>query len=136
MRKQSERAIPDSLQVTTRPIELVTENGFSILRLWEIDRVPPPLAGNFHFMVRNPPSRAREIIQREITVEIADRLFVEIAIRTSGRILAGNSFWICCAERHLATYLWESNDCPSGDKLRVTQLDPDDIIIAIRWGTS
>lgn len=133
---QSERSIPDSLPEDARPIELMTENGFSILRLWEIDRVPPPLAGNFQFLVRSPQDLAREIFQREVAVEIADDLFVEIAIRTSGRVLAGNSYWICCAERHLATYLWESNGCPPGDKLQVKELDPDDIIIAIRWGTS
>lgn len=92
-------------------------------------------------MVRNPQGPkpeiiGREIIERKITVEIADPLFVQIAIRTRGRILPGNSYWICCAERHLATYLWENNDYPPGDQLRVKQLDPDDIIIAIRWGTN
>ena len=141
MRKQSERAIPDSLPEDARPIELVTENGFSILRLWEIDRVPPSLAGNFQFLVRSPPGPkpeiiGREIIGREITLEIADDLVVEIAIRTSQRVLSDSSYWICCAERHLANYLWESSGYPTGDKLRVKQLDPDDIISAIRWGTS
>ena len=115
----------------TRPIELVTENGFSILRVWEIDRVPPPLAGNYHFMVRNPQSLAREI-----TVKIADDLVVQIELQTRRRILLCSSFWIYCAERHLATYLWENDAYPLGDRLCVSRLDPEDFALAIRWQTT
>jgi hypothetical protein len=123
--------MPDSVPAITRPIELVTENGFAILRLWEIDRMPPPKAGSYHFMVRNPPS-----LEREIIVEIADDLVVQIELKTRRRILPGSSYWICCAERHLATYLWENDDYPLGDRLCVNQLDPEDVMSAIRWKTN
>jgi hypothetical protein len=125
---QSQSPLPDSFTADVRPIEVVTENGFSILRLWEIDRVPPPWSGSYPFMVRNSQ---RE--EREITVEIADHLVAQIEISTRARIRPGDAFWICCAERHLAIYVWEKDDYPPGDKLWVRQLDPDDLITAIRW---
>jgi hypothetical protein len=130
VRNQSERSIPESLPADTRPIEFVTENGFSVLRLWEIDRGLPPSEGHYRFLVVDPRD-----LKRQIEVEIAGDIAVQIALRTRGRILADSSYWICCAERHLATYLWENNDYPSDDRLRVSLLDPEDIIVAIRWGT-
>jgi hypothetical protein len=30
-----------------------------------------------------------------------------------------SSYWICCAERHLADYLWENNDNPPKARLKV-----------------
>jgi hypothetical protein len=123
--------MPESSPADTRPIELVTENGFSIVRLWNINREALPSAGRYTFMVRNPQS-----LEREITVEIADKLFLEIELKTRGRVLPASTYWICCAERHLATYLWESNDYPPGDRLCIDLLDPEDLISAIRWGTS
>ena len=131
MRNQSEILEPESSPANTRPIELLTENGFSILRLWEINRESLPLAGRYNFLVRLPPN-----LEREITVEIADELAVEIELKTTGRVLPGSTYWICCAERHLATYLWESDDYPLGDRLCVSRLNPEDVMSAIRWGTS
>jgi len=131
VRNQSENLMPESSPADTRPIELVTENGFSIVRLWEINREALTSAGRYTFMVHNPQS-----LEREITVEIADKLALEIELKTTGRVLPGSTYWICCAERHLATYLWESNDYPPGDRLCVDRLDPDDVMSAIRWGKS
>jgi hypothetical protein len=128
MHARSEISMPDSVPADARPTELVTENGFSILRPWEIDRVPPPMSGDFQFLVRNP-----ENVERVIAVEIADDAVVQVEVVTRLRILLSSSFWICCAERHLATYVCENDDYPPGDRLRVEQLDPEDCISAIRW---
>lgn len=106
----------------------MTENGFSILRAWEIDGVPPPITGSYPFLVRNAQS-----VERPIAVEIIDAIVVQIELSTRGRITQGHSFWICCAERHLAIYVWEHDDYPQGDKLRVDRLDPDDLMTSIRW---
>ena len=100
-----------------------------MVRLWEVNREALTSAGRYNFMVRNP-----QCLEREITVEIADKLALEIELRTTRRVLPGSTYWICCAERHLATHLWESDDFPPGDRLSVDRLDPEDVMSAIRWG--
>ena len=129
MRQQSERNRPDPREEKTRPIELVTENGFSILRPWEIDGASPPQTTTYIFLVRDSQSR-----EREIAVEIANELVLSIELRTNGRVLSASTFWTCCAERHLATCLWETDDYPPGDRLCVNRLNPEDVMMAIRWG--
>ena len=128
MAAQPERPQADKSVARTRPIELLTENGFIILRAWEIEGVPPPISGTYHFRVRNPQN-----VERDIIVEVAEAIVARIATQTGGRILLHSSFWICCAERHLANYVWEIDDFPINHKLRVEQLDPEDVISAVRW---
>ena len=129
MNAQLQNSLPESSPAEPRPIELLTENGFSISRLWEINRVPAPSDRNYAFLVRDPQS-----MERVVAVEIADDVAVQIELRTRLRILPSSSFWICCAERHLATYVWENDDYPPGDRLRVEQLRAEECISAIRWG--
>ena len=129
MHARSEMSMAESVPADDRPIELLTENGFSILRPWEIGRVPPPIAGNYPFLVRSPQG-----LERVVAVEIADDAVVQIELQTRLRILLSSSFWICCAERHLATYVYENDDYPPGDRLRVEQLSAEECMSAIRWG--
>ena len=126
--RPSEESVTEGLPAKACPIELVTENGYSIRRRWEIDQVPPPAGSNYHFLVRNPQN-----FERQVTVEIAEELVLQIELRTGQRILVSNSFWICCAERHLATCLWENDAYPAADRLCISQLDPEDLMSAIRW---
>ena len=91
--------------------------------------MPPPMAGNYPFLVRSPQS-----LERVVAVEIADYSIVQIELQTRLRILLSSSFWVCCAERHLATYVYENDDYPPGDRLRVEQLSAEECIAAIRWG--
>jgi len=63
-------------------------------------------------------------------------LVVQIELKTRRRVLSGSSYWICCAERHLATYLWENDDYPPEGILIVEQLTVDDFDLAIRWETT
>ena len=128
MRPEIHSPIPDSIAANTQPIELLTENGFSILRLWEIEGSPPPIDGNYRFLVRNPES-----VERKIAVERTNALALRIELITRERIRLSSSFWICCAEKHLANYVWKKDDYPPDDKLCVSQLDPEDLITAIRW---
>jgi hypothetical protein len=111
------------------PIELITENGFSIVRADEIDGRESRVAGKYAFVVSDDHGD-----QLEITVELDEKIFVEITLRSRGRITNQNSYWVCCAERHLADYLWENNRCPPHERLRVECLTPRDINLAIRWG--
>lgn len=127
----SQRSMLDSSPDENRPIELLTENGFSILRSWEVERIAPPANGRYLFLVRGPADSEREII-----VEVSGDVVLQITIRTRGRIQLQGTFWIYAAERHLANYLWEKNFYPPGDKLRVEDLDPEDCLLALRWETT
>jgi hypothetical protein len=114
-----------------RPIEFLTENGFAIVRHWEIDGSPVPTEGSFSFRVRDPQGAECEVV-----VEIATELIIETAFSTRGRVQVSSSFWICCAERHLADYLSDHENLPDGDELLVETLDPEEVILATRWEKS
>ena len=110
-------------------IELITENGFSIVRPWESGNSPAPIGGKCRFRVSDPTG-----IEREVTVEIASHVVECTLVKTRGRIQPSSLFWICCAERRLADYLWEHDIFPTGNTLVVESLNPEEIILARRWG--
>jgi hypothetical protein len=128
MSAQTQQPSPDDL--TARPIELLTENGYAIVRSSEINRAPAPTNGIYSFLVQR-----EQDLEREVVVTIAAELFPDILLKTRRRISNSCSFWICCAERHLANYLWEKDDFPAGDRLAVDYLDPEDVMSAVNWGT-
>ena len=130
MSAQTKQISPDDLAAPSRPIELLTENGYLIVRSWEITGIPVPTHGAYSFLVQR-----EQDLEREIIVTIAAELFPDIFRQTRGRISNSCSFWICCAERHLANYLWEKDDYPAGDRLAVDYLDPDDVMSSVNWGT-
>ena len=119
----------DAAAERCRPIELITENGFSIVRASELDGARPSIAGKYDFVVRDEQGN-----ELEITVEIDGRVVIEVTLRSRRRISSQSSYWICCAERHLATYLWENDDYPPDGRLTVTELSLDDLNLAPRWG--
>ena len=120
----------DSVADDPKPIEYQTENGFRIVRLCEINR-SIVAAGLMHrFLVRDPDG-----FEVEITVEIIEAVADELVRRSRGRLSADSSYWVCCAERHLATYLWEAGDYPPDEKLIVDQPSLDDLNLVIRWDT-
>ena len=131
MSMQSQRTQPEISPAEHRPIELITENGFSILRSWEIDHVAPPVDGKFRFVVRGDANSERTII-----VAVTAEVVAWITLRTCGRIRLPNSFWIYASERHLANYLGEQNDYPPGDQLLIEELDSEDCLLALRWETT
>ena len=130
---RKERPVPDRSAKEYRPVEFVTENGFCIVRLWEVNIDAPPDSGEYSFVVRNPDGLERV---REVVVEIADGAVAQIEKTTHGRITLGSTFWIYCAELHLADYLWEHDDYPPTGRLSVDHLSPADVALAIRWETT
>jgi hypothetical protein len=125
---QESDAVVGEADDSSDPIEFITENGFSIVRPWESGTTPMPTGGKYHFAVSDG------FIEREVTVEISHRVLTEISLRTRGRIEMSDSFWICCAEHHLADYLSEHEGCPEQNELIVESLDREDILLAIGWG--
>ena len=118
----------DELEAPDAPIEFLTENGFSIVRAWEVDGAQTPTSASYSFLVHKEQESPREV-----TVTIDEELVADISFRTRGRVTPANSFWISCAERHLAADLWEKDGYPEGNRLTVNQLDPDEIISALHW---
>ena len=125
---QSEKYWPDEYAARARPIELLTENGFAIVRQWECAGAPPPSMKPYHFLVSTPQG-----LEREVVVDVADSLIADVHVRTGGRVSARSSFWICCAERQLANYIWEHDECPPDNKLRIDECDAEALMLAMRW---
>ena len=129
-RNQETDAVGCERDDSANPIEFITENGYSIVRPWESGNSPRPAGGRYRFGVSDG------FIEREVQVEISRRVVSEISLRSRGRIESSNSFWICCAERHLANYVTEHADFPEDDKLTVEKLNREDILLALRWEKS
>jgi hypothetical protein len=131
MAVKKENAELESGAARPRPIELITENGFSIVRPGESDGPSRAPEDRYVFMVADP-----EGSELEITVSIDQLAVNEITLRSGGRILSESSYWISCAERHLAEYLWENDIYPPDGKLRVEKLTIEDLNLGKRWGTT
>jgi hypothetical protein len=128
--QETDAAVRDA-DDSSNSIELITENGFSIIRPWESGNSPAPTGGQCRFRVSDASG-----MEREVTVEISHRVMAETSRYTRGHIQPSSSFWICCAERHLAHYLDEHDRLPDGNHLTIETLDREELLLAIRWGKS
>jgi len=115
------------------PIQYVTENGFSIIRLTEVDGLENDSARNCRFLVRN--ERGSE---REVTVHFEESLVAQIQSQCRKnqrrtRLLETSVLWVICAEQCLATYLWENDNYPDGGRLDIGELSVDALLLATHW---
>ena len=122
------QVVPDSLAKQVSPIQYVTENGFSIIRLCDIDKSVTATSRGCRFLVRN--ERGREL---EVTVAFEESLIAQIQSRRRSRLLDSSVFWLVCAEQCLATYLWENDDYPDGEQLTISELAHDESLLARHW---
>jgi hypothetical protein len=122
------QVVPDSLAPEASPIQYVTENGFSIIRLCDIDKSVTATSRECRFVVRNERRR-----QREVAVAFEESLIGQIQSRRRSRLLDSSVFWLVCAEQCLATYLWENDDCPDNEQLTISELTPDELLLARHW---
>src|SRR5258706_15057933 len=99
------RVIPNPSVQPQRPIEFLTANGFSIIRLGDIDKSIPAVGATHEFLVRDPHE-----YELHITVQISTGAIAEVGWRSRGRISNESSYWVSLAERHLVTYFWENDD--------------------------
>lgn len=128
MAVKKEQLALDSEAARRRPIELITENGFSIVRASDLGEPTAPGFGHHTFLVRDPDG-----YELKITVEIDESFANYVFLQSRARLSKKSTYWICCAERHLADYLWEHDDYPPEATLRVATLTPRDIDLAYRW---
>ena len=119
---------PDPVAQAKSPIKYLTENGFSIIRLSDIDPSVINAPGECRFIVQHEHD-----VEREIKVNFSEDLIARIRIRRRGALSDKSMFWLVCAESHLATYLWEKNDYPPDDRLTMSELSPDELMLAIHW---
>lgn len=120
--------IPDHSLQKAQPIQYLTENGFIIVRLSEIESSTINSPNDCRFLVQREHD-----VKREIRVGFSGELITDIRIRRRGKLSDQSQFWLVCAESCLANYLWEKNDYPPSDKLTVNELPPDELLLAIHW---
>jgi hypothetical protein len=122
------QVIPDSLAREVSPIQYVTENGFSIIRLCEVDESVTDTPRECRFLVRNEHGWEREVV-----VDFDEDLIEQIQGQRQTRLLDSSVLWLVCAEQCLATYLWENDDYPDGGQLAIGELGPDELLLARHW---
>ena len=124
--------IPSRLAEGSSPIEYVTENGFSIVRLSEVDGLVTDTAGECRFLVHNASNS-----QREVIVHFDETLVAQIQSQRRNqrrtRLLETSVLWLLCAEQCLATYLWENDNYPDGGRLNISKLSFDALLLAAHW---
>ena len=120
--------IPGSLPQVSSPIQYVTENGYSIIRLCEVDGSVLDTARECRFLVRN--ARGWE---REVTVAFDEDLIGRIQRQRRTRLSDASVLWLVCAEQCLAKYLWENDNFPDGARLNIGELSVDELLLATHW---
>jgi hypothetical protein len=119
---------PDELPHTRSPIKYLTENGFSIVRISEIDSSVTDSPSECHFLVQYEEER-----KREIRVAFTENVVALLRIRRRFPLFETSAFWLVCAESSLANYLWEKNEYPPDDRLEINELSPDQLMLALHW---
>ena len=119
---------PDRLPHATSPIKFLTENGFSIVRLSEIEPAMIDSPGECRFLVQHEGGP-----EHEVAVAFDDKVIASLQLRRRIPLSEHSVFWLVCAESCLANYLWEKNDYPPNNQLSVTDLSPDQLMLALHW---
>ena len=119
---------PQRLPDAVKPIKYLTENGFSIVRMCDVDG-----------SVQNSPSHCGFFVTRdeksepEVHVSFAPELIATLRLRRRIPLAETSVFWIVCAESRLANYLWEHDQLPPHDHLAIHELSPNELMLALHW---
>ena len=119
---------PATETVPRRPrVEMLTMNGFHIVRAFDLSGETPGQPGEYRFIVQPPKGGEQHVV-----VEISPEAVAMVAQLTRRPLPLSSSFWASYAERTLATYLWDEGRIPSSG-LTITQIELKDVDIAARW---
>ena len=125
MVSNEENAPPNNLEARQTKVSVLTQNGFSIVRSCELESSAQGLPGKHCFVVRDADEA-----EHEVTVEFSREAFELIQRGRRKPLTPESSFWINCAERALATYLWEENHLPPNGELLLKEICLSDLAIA------
>jgi CheY-like chemotaxis protein len=119
---------PAQIARPQRPrIEIVTMNGFHIVRTSAEKGTAAEPPGVYHFLVRAPKGQEQDVV---VQVDASAVAMVERLIRRP--LPLTSSFWKSYAEHTLATYVWDEGCIPSLP-LIITQVERRDVDLAARW---
>ena len=123
-----EKARAVSSVTTHTPIEVLTENGYTIVRKSDLEVSISDSARDCRFLLRDPNNHEREIkvAFNENTIALVNEL-------RPTPLRAESTFWVCCAEQHLATYVWQMDEAPADGLLVIDSLPPEDLQLACAW---
>jgi len=126
--RASVATVPESPAGLEAPlIQIITMNGFTILDS-ENAREDP---NERRFRVKSPTGGDHEVL-----VEIDQEAVGYVERMTRRKLPAENSFWTTQAQRLLSDYLWNEGRVPPTRKLRIREVDRDELPIAARWQTT
>jgi hypothetical protein len=128
MALSKKQAMPDRLPRQASPIRYLTENGFTIVRLSEINPSVIDAPGECRFLVQ----RENEA-EHEVKASFAGELIANLQIRRRLPLSSTSVFWLVCAESYLANYLWDKDGLPPNDRLIISELSPDELMLALHW---
>jgi hypothetical protein len=119
---------PEHFPEKAKPIRYLTENGFSIVRLSDLDpaTINSPSASRFLIQLDDGP-------QHEVCVSFDEQVLELLRLRRRIPLSPHSLFWLVCAESYLANYLWESNHLPPDEHLHIKDLSPDELMLALHW---
>ena len=118
-------AAPTSADILVGPlIQIITMNGFTILDSEGAQREP----NERRFIVKSPTGGEHEVL-----VEIDEEAVGYVERMTRRKLPPENSFWTTQAQRVLGDYLWKEGKVPPTRKLKITDVDRDELPIAARW---
>lgn len=121
----SEITAPAAQEVPAGPlIQTITMNGFTILDSEGAGQE----SDERRFTVISPSGDEHEVL-----VQIDEEAVGYVERMTKRRLPPQSSFWTAQAQRILSDYLWKDGKVPPTRKLKVKDIDRDELPVAARW---
>lgn len=110
------------------PIEFVTDNGFVIVRLSELEPSTADSANGCRLVARQPSGE-----ESRVSVAFKEDVVAQIQSQRKSHLSETSDFWLTLAEEHLASFLWKNDHFPADEHLVISRLSGHDLALAARW---